>query len=221
MKNILVPTNYKIDTIQALKTSVDFKQSNEVHITLLSTNAIPNSISELLFPSQWEQVDPSLRSELLKAWALYASVTPLSRAQISEHHQHNMSRPILSGLLDQFSTDMIIVPFSFQKSKKYIERMLLCFLSESKLPLMLLPNDTDQVAIHRALYLDENENPPTAVIQDFPFHVIHQSMVKSGGLQSIKAIILKFKINLIVLAKGTERRLGQPLTDLGLPVLTI
>lgn len=221
MKNILVPTNFDTDTIHAMKIASDFKRSDQVHVKLFSTSAISDSITELLFSSQWKEFNPASRAELLKSWEAHRLEHQLTHIKISECHQYDMSRPILVNLLERFAIDMVIVPFSFQQSKQYIERLLLLFLCECKLPLMLLPNETEHPGIYRALYLDENKAMPTAVLQSFPFHVIHQSMIKSGGLHSIKAMILNFRINLIVLTKGTERILGQPISDFGLPVLTI
>lgn len=100
--------------------------------------------------------------------------------------------------------------------------MLLRFLRESRIPIMLMPGDAEiPQSIHRALYLDGDEAQPASSMQNLPFHVIRQSMIKTSGIQSIGSMINNFKINLIVLAKGQEEKITQSLGDLGLPILTL
>jgi hypothetical protein len=216
MKNILVPTAFEPDTLKALIMSSNFRKEDEVHVTLLSVGAVPDSITELLFPSAWKKADPAKRDVVLENWAEYCKSTDSCDTKITEHHQQGMSRPVLKHLLERFQIDMVIVPYSFQRSGEYLHRMLLTLFDASETPLMLLPDcDDDHLDIHRALYIDKGDVLPHSLMQGLPFHVIHRSMV---GSDPLKTILQNFKINLIVLNKSDRK---ESLTGFGLPVLTI
>lgn len=221
MKNILIPTTFESDTLQALKMSSRFKQNEEVNITLLSASALGNSIIDRLFLSNTNSPDPAKRQQVLDAWSVYQSQNNIHSCT-NEHHQYGVSRPVFRQVMKRFSIDMAIVPLSYQQSKIYTDRILMSFLHDSKIPLMLLPAEQqEEQDIHRALFIEDESIVTSPVIETLPFHVIRQSMIQTAGLQSMKAIVQNFRINMIVLAKSNARQLNQTLSDLGLPVLTV
>ncbi len=222
MKNILIPTNYNPDSFEAMRMAADFRKSVNPRITMLSTTGVSDSISELLFPQNWASFDPAKQRSLFETWSNYARKEGMTSLNVSQHHQYGLSRPIVGQILERYEIDLVLVPFSFHDSKVTIERTLLSLLRESKIPVMLLPAHSDYSSeIHRGLYLGDKPMMPRSPVSDFPFHIIDQSMIPKEEAKSVKAVIKKLRINLIVLAKGKERSASEPLKEYGLPVLTI
>ncbi len=221
MKNILIPTNYNADTLEALRISAAMKQSDEMQVTLLSASHVPDSIIQLLFLSQGEESDIKKSKLLVKYREDCRQRNQLALA-VNEHHQYGMSRPIMSQLLERFKTELVVIPFSMQQSKSHVDQLMLKLLTGSEVPLLFLPSEgAAPEDIHRALFLDDIESAGMEVIQNLPFHVIRQSMVKTSGLQSVNSMINNFRINVIVLTKGNQRKFAQPISEFNLPVLTV
>ncbi|MBT1703912.1 universal stress protein [Chryseosolibacter indicus] len=225
MKNILIATTYQADTLQALKIAADFKRKDEGNIILLSISEVSDSITDLLFLSSHEHIDQNKRSVILSSWNEIKRQNNFS-ASLEEHHQFGMSRPILDQLLQRFNADMVIVPLSFQHSKQYIHKLVLKLLHKSECPMMLLPEEQKlPLDIQRALFLDQVGQPLTSSIQNLPFHIIHQSMVNTEHTedQSLKILIEKLSINLIVQAKRKSEIAedNSHVVNLGLPVLAV
>lgn len=222
MNNILIPTSFEIDTLLALKVAAGLNDPRIKEVTLLRATPVSDSIMELLFPTTPEDKIKLKREQVFKMWAKHVEQNQLSFTHVKEHHQLALSKPILMQLLDRFSVELVIVPWSYQQSKDYTDRFMLRLLHECKTPLMLLPEEHEtQVGIQRALFLDENVQAPLATIEHLPFHVIYQSMVRTSNMNSLKAMVDNLRINMLVLARGTEKKLLPLVANIGLPVLTV
>lgn len=224
MKSILIPTTYEFDTTQALKAAADMYRVQTGEITLFSVSEIPDSITELLFLASYDGVDFQQRETVLQFWHDYQTRQRIT-ANVSMHHQHGMTRPVLKHLLNRFNPDLVIIPQSFQQSKQFIHQFTLKLLHQSECPLMLLPaREFSHKGIQRALYLDEAVKKLAGDVQQYPFHVIHHSMIANAEADSIRSIIEEMQIDLIVKGKrkkGSSDHQEANMADLGLPILTI
>jgi len=222
MKNILIPTTFEADTLQAMKMAA-YMTENKGRIVLISSSEISDSITELLFLSAKDHIDTTKRDALRTAWKAYKIENNISMVA-EEHHQFGMSRPVMQKLLDSFDADIIIAPTSIQQSKQYIHKLFLKLLHKSNCPLMLLPEkEQASETIQRALFLDERTQPLSASLQQLPFHVIHQSMIQEHKHQPLNALVDQLNVDLIVQAKRNDERAGEyvDVSHLGLPVLTV
>lgn len=223
MQNILIPTTFEADTLQALKVATDVKRHNAGRVVLLSLSAVSDSIIDLLFLSPQDHIDTGKHKKLKQNWHRFTVQNKVT-VETKEHHQFGMSRPILTQLLERFDIDMAIVPLSFQQSRQHIHRFLLKLLHESHCPLMLLPTEKQESeVIQRALFLDNPAVSLTASIENLPFHIIHQSMLQDQHERPLKRVIDDHRIDLIVLGKRNNET-SEDNTDilgLGIPVLTI
>jgi len=220
MKNIIIPTTFENDTIDALKVAADLKRKGSGQIVLISLSEITDSITDLLFLSEKNVQNVGNRDKLFADWSKALDDFALPKLPIIEHHQYGISRPILIQLLEHFKAEMVIVPNSFLQSKLFIHRLFLRLLNKSEFPVMQLPDDTDgSEEIQRALYLGENGKTLTPALQGMPFHIIHQSMVDSE--QPLVSVVNALKINLIVKPRVNKATPNHDVDSLGLPVLTI
>ena len=224
MKNILIPTNFSSDTNHALQVAADMHDLKINEIVLISLTEISDSITELLFLSEKEKNNINSSADVLNFWNRYKTQHNLT-ANVKVHSQYGLSRPVFRQLMSRFNIGLAIVPQSFQTSKSYIHQFMLRLLNQCDSPVMLLPAKKEEYkGIQRALYLDETENARTGMVQEYPFHVIHQSMLEDVGQNSIRSIVDNMKIDLIVKGKrnGNTSSLSDiGVAELGLPVLTI
>lgn len=224
MKNILITTTFKEDTLQSIKLATEVMGNNASTITLLSCSEISDSITELLFLSSTDHADLQKRSDLLSKFQEYKNAQSL-KATVQEHHQYGMSRPILEQILTRYQVDLVIVPLSFQQSKIHIHELLLKLLYKTSCPLMFLPErKQSREAIKRALYLNEPGRGLTPAVENLPFHIIHQSMLDEANRLSLEEMINKLRIDLVVKGKGRNESRQEnetPISKLGVPVLTI
>lgn len=224
MKNILIPTTYEIDSTDALKVAADICQHLGCgEIILFSISEISDSITELLFLSSKDNIDLKKRDAVLQFWETYRSEHRMNTT-IKFHHQYGLSRPVLEQIIDRFGADMVIVPQSFQLSKNYIHQFALKLFNQCNSPMMLLPGkNLSTKSIQRALYLDKADLNPAGVVQQYPFHVIHQSMIETDGQESIRTLVEKMQIDLIVKGKRKTNTSDYEIDseELGLPILTI
>lgn len=224
MKNILIPTTYEIDSTDALKVAADICQhSGGGEIILFSISEISDSITELLFLSSKDNIDLNKRDAVLKFWESYSSQHRMN-ANIKFHHQYGLSRPVLEQVIDRFGADMVIIPQSFQLSKNYIHQFALKLFNQCNSPMMLLPpKNLSYKGIQRALYLDKADLKSPGVVQQYPFHVIHQSMIEKENQEPIRALVERMQIDLIVKGKRKTNACDYEIDseELGLPILTI
>jgi hypothetical protein len=222
MKNIFILTQFEADTLQAMKTAA-YMSENKGNIILVTCSEISDSITELLFLSAMYHIDLNKRQDILDKWSVYKAETNIATT-VREHHQFGISRPVIQKLLESFQVDVVIAPLSIQQSKQYIHKLFLKLLHNSNCPLLLLPEkDQTSEIIQRALFLDANGKSLAPSLQQLPFHVIHQSMIKEYENQSLNVLVDQLRVDLIVQPKRSNEvaEKNADVTSLGLPVLTI
>ncbi|MBT1700149.1 hypothetical protein KK083_24890 [Fulvivirgaceae bacterium PWU4] len=224
-KKVLIPTTFEEDTKTALRLATDIYQGSAAEITLCTISEISDSITELLFLDAKDHIDVSKRDAIISFWNQHKKAAH-EKAEVSLHHQFGLSQPKFNRMMERFEPDMVVVPQSFQQSPEYIHQFALRLFHTSRYPMMLLPGNAETVkGIQRALYLDESQQQASSVaVQQYPFHVIHKSMVEGQEYGSTRTIVEKMQIDLIVKPK---RKKGLPVEHdrdagtFGLPILTI
>jgi hypothetical protein len=222
MKNIIIPTTFAADTVEAMKIAA-YIAENTGSITLLSNSPISDSITELLFLSSKDTIDAAGREKVLADWQRYADNKGIDMT-VEKHHQFGMSRPLLDNVLEKYDTDLVVTPQSFQQSKNHSHRMMLSLLNRCTCPVMLLPDAGQlQESYQRALYLDEAGQPLSSMLQHLPFHIIHSSMLHEAKGKSLMALIDQMNVDLIVQRKRRNEVFTDEsqLIELGLPILTV
>lgn len=221
MNNILIPTVYESDTNHALRIALDVRHNADTEIVLMSISQISDSIMDLLFLSPEDAIDKKKRDEVLNVWRGEVPTEVASKLKVQ--HQYGLTGPLAKQILSRYDIGMVIVPQSFRNSKLYVHQHALQLFQKFGCPIMHLPaGDISYKGIQRALYLDDTKQDSAIPVQQFPFHVIHKSMLKQG--ESIQAIVDRMQIDLIVRDKKgavSNDRSQMDATEIGLPVLTI
>lgn len=223
MKTFLIPTTFDEDTNKAAKVAMNMFSSPEDRVVLFSVSDVSNSITDLLFLADAHPVDLTRRQHILDYWSDLKKDFQVN-GNMTTHHQYGLSRPIFESILQRFDVSMSVVPESFQNSKQYIHQFMLKLLHQSNCPMMLLPQNLPGKGIQRALYLDEIPETRTAMVQGYPFHVIHKSMVSEAEYPSVKSIVEALHIDLIVKGKrveGVTDSMDREVSAFGLPVLAV
>lgn len=221
MKTFLVPSTFDTDTIKALKLANDMFSSPSDRIILCSISELSNSISDLLLLSSSTPVDLGKRQVILDYWQQFKKETK-SKGTLTTHHQYGLSRPRFNAILERFHVSMSIIPESFQQSKLHVHQFALKLLHQSNCPMMVLPEKLPVKGIQRALYLDEA--PRAQMIEGYPFHVIHKSMVGDAEYPSVESMVEALNIDLIVRGKRdieSSNAAESEISAFGLPVLAV
>lgn len=223
-KNVLIPTTFEEDTKTAVRLATDIYQGSAAEIILCSISEISDSITELLFLNAGDYIDVSKRDSIISFWNQHKKEA-CEKAELATHHQFGLSQPTFNKMMERFEPDMVVVPQSFQQSQQYIHQFALKLFHKSRYPMMLLPGSAETFkGIQRALYLDEPKQAGSVAVQQYPFHVIHKSMVEGQEYDSTRMIVEKMQIDLIVKPKRKQGSLTEHDREsgtFGLPVLTI
>jgi hypothetical protein len=139
MRTIVIPTDYHEDTLQAMEMTWRSTGEESIRVVLLSVSPIPDSITEYLFLPANKEIPREKRNQLLGEWRTRESLLEIS-VQLIEHHQYGSSFPLIEQIIERFEVTQIIVPYSFQNSKKHIEIEALKALKKTKCKLMLMPD---------------------------------------------------------------------------------
>lgn len=224
MKNVLIPTTYESDTLEAMKIASRLLGRNDNYIVLLSASDVSDSIQELLFLSSADRIDQSKRTALMKEWIRYKEEhDPDSLWRVMEHHQFIITPPIVDALLERFGAALIIIPDSLRQSREHPHRYLLQLLNGSACPLMLLPPKTrSNDRILRTLLVGEYDDTLVPAIHEMSLDIVHHA-VKDSNADFLRLLIDALGIELVVQPKNRSGTIksDQTVSMLGVAVLSV
>lgn len=222
MKNILIPTTYGTDTVQAMKVAAGLATANACDVTLLSLSPLPDSITDLLFLSKPEHFELEKHDLLFQEFQTLQQHHTV-RITVHEHHRFGITQPIFGQIMQRLNIDMVVIPPSFQQSTEFAHTLFIKLLHKSECPAMFLPLEKQAPEhLRRALFIDHGGQAmhPGETLESLPFHIIHQSMIRPAEQLSLQQIVEYHHIDLIVHGKRSARA-EKEINTLGLPVLAV
>lgn len=237
MKNFLIPTTLKEDTIDAVKTAINQAKGNDCEIILMIVSEIPDTYSS---PSYF------LRELKNRTTANEDNILDICRQIVSNfdncslkiHNQYGISSPVFKRIIEHFSLNLIIVSHSYHQEKKRIIQNLVQLLDNQKCPILHLGAIQNQEDFNKALYIENTtsnipiEDLEQFVNENFSFKIVSKtSDLDATNIDEFAPylieVINKNGINLLVKTrKPTKIKLKRSKKEdvndlLGLPVLSL
>ncbi len=237
MKNFLIPTTLKEDTIDAVKTAINQAKGNDCEIILMIVSEIPDTYSS---PSYF------LRELKNRTTANEDNILDICRQIVSNfdncslkiHNQYGISSPVFKRIIEHFSLNLIIVSHSYHQEKKRIIQNLVQLLDNQKCPILHLGAIQNQDDFNKALYIENTtsnipiEDLQQFVNENFSFQIVSKtSDLEAKNIDEFAPylieVINKNGINLLVKTRKPakiklKRSKKEDVNDLlGLPVLSL
>ena len=237
MKNFLIPTTLKEDTIDAVKTAINQAKGNDCEIILMIVSEIPDTYSS---PSYF------LRELKNRTTANEDNILDICRQIVSNfdncslkiHNQYGISSPVFKRIIEHFSLNLIIVSHSYHQEKKRIIQNLVQLLDNQKCPILHLGDIQNHEDFNKALYIENTtsnipiEDLEQFVNENFSFQIVSKtSDLEAKNIDEFAPylieVINKNGINLLVKTRKPakiklKRSKKEDVNDLlGLPVLSL
>lgn len=237
MNNILIPTQFESDTIDAIKTAIKYAESKSCTIVLTTVTDVPGSIySPSFFLRTAVPEMTEAQHELLQECKSIVAAT--KNCQLKVHHQFGISAPLIKNLLEYFSVGLVILTQSYKSNTNRTQRHLLQLVSNCKCPILHMGYNKEERDFNKALYLEHTQTKigiqdlQKIVSEKFSFKIVSQASVfeeqKPEDITPyLSETISKNNIDLLVETRKPEKNRLKKKTDshvnevLGLPVLSL
>lgn len=239
MKNVLIPTTLKEDTLKAVRTAVRNANGNIKKIVLLIVSEMPDGISDLLYATQSGYETSAEQQRVLNQCRQY--VRNFDTISLVVHHQYGLTGPLLRNIMNHHAIGFIMLTPSYKVEKELLHKTAVKLLNTSKCPILHLTNTPTEHILEQAIYV---ENAPSQVsmteIQhflkdEFDIRVVSQATLQEGqNPEELKPVLEKTielnNINLVVETRKPEksrliarkRSVRESLAEkLGIPVLSV
>lgn len=215
MKNILIPTTLKQDTLQAVRTVIKNVREDNVKIVLLMISEMPDGITDLLFASR-SSVETSVQEQrVLEDCRRY--VAGLDYVSLRVHHQYGISGPLLRNIMNHHDIELVVLTPSFKREKASIFRQAVKLLVNCKCPLLHIPEKAEELALDQAIYVDNSpanismEEVQKMLSLEFDVRVVSQTKLQQGQstedlAPELVETIERHNIDLLVETRKTEKR---------------
>ena len=232
MKNFLIPTTLKEDTICAVKSAVNQAKKSNCEIVLMLVSETPDTFSSSQFLRQMRAGLTASQEEVLEACRYIVGNS--ENCKIKIHNQYGLSSPIFKGIINTFNIKLVILTHSYKQETKRIHQYLIKLSGNQKCPILHLGLEQIKDDFNKALYI-ENANMHVKDVQqflnqNFSFEIVSQTK----NFQNIeeftpylKEAISKYDIDLLVeTRKGEKIKFKKTKQEnrnaaLGLPVLSL
>jgi len=237
MKNFLIPTTLKEDTISAVKTAVCQAKGRDCRIILMIISEIPDDYSS---PSSFlrEMKNRSTPNEENVLQICRDIASSVNNCALKIHNQYGISSPVFKRIIEHFSINLIIVTNSYHKEKKRIIQNLLQLLDNQKCPILHLGATENLNDFNKALYIENTtstipiEDLQQFINENFAFQIVSKtSELEVKNLEEftpyLTEVINKKGINLLVKTRQPKKIKFKKSTKenldvfLGLPVLSL
>lgn len=237
MHNILIPTSFEADTLNAVKTAVKHAETKSCSIVLLTVSDMPDASFSAL--SALRNMTPDMTE------AQYAIlddcrslVNATTNCKLTVRHQFGISAPLLKNLLDHLGISLVILSSHYKTETNTFQRHFLKLLGNCKSPILHLGQHYDENSFNNALYLERAaagigvQELQRVVSERFTFKIVSQASVFEEQRPEeitpyLSETISKNNIDLLVETRKPEKtRLKRNSTvpvheNLGLPVLSL
>ncbi|MES2575442.1 MAG: hypothetical protein V4572_10905 [Bacteroidota bacterium] len=235
MKNFLIPTTLKEDTICAVKSAVNQAKENQSEIILMLVSDAPDTFSSSHFLREMKTGLTSSQEIILNNCREIISQTDNCRLKI--HNQYGLSSPIFRGIVDAFSVKLVILTHSYKQETKRIHQYFVQLAGNQKCPILHLGNEQIKDDFNKALYIETAAaNAHVKDIQqflskNFSFEIVSQTTNYQNDLTDfaphLSEAISKYDIDLLIQTRKGEKikfkkKKKEEINEfLGLPVLSL
>lgn len=154
MKNILIPSTLREDTIQAVEVALNDTKPTTITLLLITEPDDSASASSWLRLTAMKPT-PSEQNVLEKCFEL---ASRFENCHLRIRQQYAITGPLLRRLLEYLEIGMVIIPESFSQSTKPVNRHCLKLLRKGRYPLLQLAGTIENPAFSKALFIQQNEN---------------------------------------------------------------
>lgn len=235
MKNFLIPTTLKEDTISAVKSAVNQAKETSSEIILLMLADAPDSFSAPQFLREMRVGLTKSQEEVLETCRYIIEHT--ANCKIKIHNQYGLSSPILRNIIETFSIKLVILTHSYKQETKRIHQYAIQLAGNQKCPILHLGIEQIKNDFNKALYIENTDtNIHVKDVQqflsnNFSFEIVGQTSKVEDNYEELAPYlndaISKYDIDLLV-----ETRKGEKIKfkknkkenineQLGLPILSL
>ena len=235
MKNFLIPTTFKDDTISAVKSAVYQAKDSNCEIILMMVSETPDSFSSSNFLREMRAgLTPS--QELVLETCRYI-IDHSPNCKIKVHNQYGLSSPIFKRIIDVFAVKLVILTHSYKQETKRIHQYLTQLAGNQKCPILHLGIEQLKEDFNKALYIESSRaNMHVKDVQqflndNFSFEIVSQTANFDDNYENfapyLSEAISKYDIDLLVeTRKGEKIKFKKNKKEnvnekLGLPVLSL
>lgn len=235
MKNFLIPTTLKEDTIDAVKLAVYQAKESDCEIILMIVSEIPDTYSTSNFLRTMRASLTKTQEEVLEVCRLITASS--ANCKIKIHNQYGISSPIFKNLITTFSVKLVILPHSYKQETKRIHSHLVQLAGNQKCPILHLSSEPYKDDFNKALYIESvQQNLHVKDIQqfisnNFSFEIVSQTKNFDDNYiefaPHLIEVISKNQIDLLVQTRKAKKikfkkTKNETINDLfGLPVLSL
>lgn len=235
MKNFLIPTTLKDDTIAAVKTAIIQSKKADCEIILMMVSETPDAFSSSNFLREMRTGLTKSQEEVLETCRYMIDHT--KNCKITIHNQYGLSSPIFRRIIEHFSAKLVILPYSYKQETKRIHQYLVQLAGNQKCPILHLGNEQLKEDFSKALYIENsNANMHVKDVQqflneNFSYEIVSQTAKTDENYEDIapylSEAISKYEIDLLVeTRKGEKIKFKKNKKEsinekLGLPVLSL
>ncbi|MFV8368330.1 hypothetical protein [Flavobacterium sp. LB2R40] len=237
MKNFLIPTTLKQDTLLAVKTAINQANESECEIILMIVSEIPDAYSS---PSYFlREMKTGITTQQETILDVCRQIVDKSKnCTLKIHNQYGISSPIFKRIIDHFSLKLIIITHSYKQEQKRINQHLVQLLDNQRCPILHLSATEHPNDFNKALYIENTsssihmEDIQLFINENFSFQIVTQTPnLEDKNFEEfapyLTDIIHKNGINLLVKTRKPQklkfrRSKKEDINDLlGLPILSL
>ncbi len=235
MKNFLIPTTLKDDTICAVKSAVNQAKESNCEIILMMVSETPDAFSSSHFLREMRTGLTTSQEEVLETCRYIIEHTP--NCKIKVHNQYGLSSPIFKRIIEVFSVKLVILTHSYKQETKRIHQYLIQLAGNQKCPILHLGLEQIKNDFNKALYIENgNANMHVKDVQqflneNFSYEIVSQTANFDDNYENfapyLSEAISKYDIDLLVeTRKGEKIKFKKTKKEninekLGLPVLSL
>src|SRR6218665_3849799 len=134
MKNFLIPTTLKDDTISAVKSAVNQSKDTESEIILVLVSEAPDTFSSSSFLREMKSGLTKSQEEVLETCRYIIDHTP--NCKIKVHNQYGISSPVFRGIIETFEVKLVILTNSYKQEKKRIHQYFIKLAGNQRCPIL-------------------------------------------------------------------------------------
>ncbi|KQB37138.1 hypothetical protein [Flavobacterium aquidurense] len=235
MKNFLIPTTLKDDTICAVKSAISQAKSSGCEIILMMVSDAPDTFSSSGYLREMRTGLTASQETVLDTCRYIIDHTP--NCKIKVHNQYGLSSPIFKRIIDVFSVKLMILTHSYKQETKRIHQYVVQLAANQKCPILHLSLEQYKDDFNKALYIENaSGNMHVKDVQqflsaNFSFEIVSQTASFEDNYENfaphLSEAISKYDIDLLVeTRKGEKIKFKKKKTEnlndkLGLPVLSL
>ena len=235
MKNFLIPTTLKDDTICAVKSAISQAKSSDCEIILMIASEAPDTFSSSGYLREMRTGLTANQEIVLDTCRYIIGHTP--NCKIKVQNQYGLSSPIFKRIIDVFSVKLVILTQSYKQETKRIHQYLIQLAANQKCPILHLGPEQYKEDFNKALYIENaRANMHVKYVQQFlnetfSFEIVSQTANFDDNYEKfapyLSEAISKYDIDLLVeTRKGEKIKFKKVKKEdmnerLGLPVLSL